>query len=87
MELDILEKTVLKAIEQCSVFDIKEVVSVYEKCKSFDKTVEILRASVFFGVSTDEYVYANIIKKYGSKKYGSVRELPKSGNKSFRFLK
>ena len=43
MELDILEKNVLKAIEISSIYQITHIKIVYEKCKSFDKTIKVLK--------------------------------------------
>jgi len=45
MELDILEKNVLKAICISSVFQFSEIKWVYERCKSFDKTIKVLKLS------------------------------------------
>lgn len=42
-DLDLLEKNILKAIEQSSVFSITEIRFVYEKCESFDTTINILK--------------------------------------------
>lgn len=45
-DLDLLEKNVLKAISESSVFTITEVLDVYLKVGSFDKTIDILKLSV-----------------------------------------
>ena len=53
MELDYLEKNILKAITNSSVFEFKVVKYVYEYKKSFDKTIEVLKCAVEKGIDID----------------------------------
>jgi hypothetical protein len=51
MELDILERNILKAIDNSSAFHISVIMKVYEECKSFDKTITVLRVSTQRNIS------------------------------------
>jgi len=53
MELDYLEKNILKAITNSSVFEFKVVKYVYEDKKSFDKTIEVLKCAVEKAIDID----------------------------------
>ena len=53
-ELDILEKEILKAIDKCSVFEIRIIRQVYERCNSFDKTISVLKYSVEHAISIEQ---------------------------------
>ena len=46
MELDLMERNVLKAIEISSEFRISDIIKVYENVRSFDKTISVLKKSV-----------------------------------------
>lgn len=46
MELDLMERNILKAIEMSSEFHISDIKRVYENVKSFDKTILVLKKSV-----------------------------------------
>jgi len=46
MELDLMERNVLKAIEMSSEFRISDIIKVYENVRSFDKTISVLKKSV-----------------------------------------
>ena len=46
MQLDYLEKNIVKAITESSVFEFAVVTYVYNKTKSFDKTIEVLKYAV-----------------------------------------
>ena len=46
MELDLMERNVLKAIERSSEFRISDIIKVYENVRSFDKTISVLKKSV-----------------------------------------
>jgi len=45
MELDLLQKNVLKAIDTSCAFEMKDIIKVYEVCKSFDRTINVLKLS------------------------------------------
>ena len=66
MELDYLEKNVLKAIEESSVYNFQEIEHVYQKCNSFDDTVSILKLALSEKISTD-YAF-KILKNLGKLK-------------------
>lgn len=55
-DLDILEINILKAIENSSVFNIKEIRMVYERCLSFDKTVSILKKAISHEMSIEQAI-------------------------------
>ena len=46
MELDLMERNVLKAIEISSEFRISDIIKVYENVRSFDKTISVLKKTV-----------------------------------------
>ena len=58
MELDYLEKNIVKAITESSVFGFAVVTGVYKKTKSFDKTIEVLKYAVKNGVDINTAVEA-----------------------------
>ena len=43
MELDILEKRILKVIFETSIFDYATVEKIYSETKSFDDTIKVLK--------------------------------------------
>ena len=45
MELDCLERNVLKAIDMSCSVDIQNIIKVYKVCKSFDKTIRVIKVS------------------------------------------
>ena len=53
-EFDLLERNMLKAIDASSTFHISEIVAVYKRCRSFDKTIKVLRIAVERAISTDD---------------------------------
>jgi hypothetical protein len=53
MELDMLEKHMLKALSICSVYEIPDIKKVYLQCRSFDKTIEILKYAQSTAISLD----------------------------------
>tara|TARA_R110000851_G_scaffold68979_1_gene154695 strand:- start:927 stop:1112 length:186 start_codon:yes stop_codon:yes gene_type:complete len=54
MELDYLEKNILRTITNSSVFEFKVVKYVYDKKKSFDKTIEVLKYANERAISINE---------------------------------
>lgn len=59
-DLDILEKEILKSIERCSVYSIKEITYVYEQYNSFDKTIKILKHAVSRACSLEQSIRFNL---------------------------
>ncbi|OXB01735.1 hypothetical protein B0A75_04650 [Flavobacterium oncorhynchi] len=43
--LDFLEKELLSTLAKCSIFSYSEIKLVYEKVKSIDKTIAVLKLS------------------------------------------
>jgi len=56
MELNILEINVLKAIDMSSCFEIEVIIKVYEECKSFDKTISVLKLAIKHHISPIEAI-------------------------------
>jgi len=54
MELNLLERNILKAICMSSSFHFLVIEDVYDKCKSFDKTIEILKTSAELHISVED---------------------------------
>lgn len=46
MELDFIERNVLKAIQASSEFTIAEVMLIFDECRSFDRTIRVLKHCV-----------------------------------------
>ena len=44
-KLNPMEKNILRVIAEAHTFSTKEVEKVYERCKSFDLTIKILKES------------------------------------------
>jgi hypothetical protein len=66
-DLTILEENITKTIADAFPYSPNEVEMVYEKCKSFDKTIEILEVSNFHGISPKalhKVAGVDIMKKY-----------------------
>jgi hypothetical protein len=56
MELDFLEKNVLKAISLSSAFTIREIKLIFEECRSFDQTIRVLKYCAERGVSVNKAI-------------------------------
>jgi len=52
-ELDCLERRIISAISQCSPYPFGTCETVYRRCKSYDKTIEILRLSRTLAIDTE----------------------------------
>lgn len=45
MELDYLEKNILKAIDMSCSVDISDIIKIYNICKSYDRTIKVIKLS------------------------------------------
>lgn len=52
-DLNILERNVILAISNCSIYSVVEVRAVYEKVLSFDRTVEVLKYAASRALTLD----------------------------------
>ena len=59
-KLNPMEKNILRIIAETHTFSTKEVEKVYEKCKSFDLTIKILKESTAHALALEK-----ILLNYG----------------------
>ena len=59
-KLNPMEKSILRIIAETHTFSTKEVEEVYERCKSFDLTIKILKESTAHALALEK-----ILLNYG----------------------